>query len=354
MAAKIIVVTGISGSGSKEFCEKYKPEGKKVKIYKTGEMVYDLAQDDPTSPPIPSENLLNLPPEVMAYLIREAFGKILSNLEEDRKNYDRIIIDTHAQFFWDHIFHNAFDWDHLEGIPVDLFITIIDKPSSISKAQAKKGDGHSQRNDYRDLLLWQNVEVNTTQGWASRFRKPMYVLSRMQNPAVIDSLLDNWFFIYASFPMTDADEETTAKINRFKERLRNLRKEIDGKETPIIDPADIDVEEDKILGEKVLDAINTHTVHRDLYWDIRQATHVISIYPDEKSPLSKGVSDEDTKAMLTGKFVTVIYPKTRRSPFMDIAHEVFTNEEEFFEYFKKKMTEDLERFKRKNDSNENE
>jgi len=63
--------------------------------------------------------------------------------------------------------------------------------------------------------------------------------------------------------------------------------------------------------------------------------------------LSKGVSDECTRALETGKYVYVITPREKLSPFMDIATKVFQNEKEFFKFFKPHMKEQLKYFKRK-------
>lgn len=346
--SKVIVVTGISGSGSKEFCNQYSKikgeEGKKVKVYHTGEMIYELAKQ--AYPFLPKQNLLNLHPTMLANLRDEAFDAITDNLDSDRKKYERIIIDTHAQFFWSNIYQNAYDWKYLGKIPADMFVTVIDKPSGIKEQQLKTEEGRAQKHDLRDLLLWQNVEVNVTEGWAKNYGKPMYVLARKQNPNVIDSLVENAFLIYSSFPMTDAASEANRKILKFKSDLRELRKEIDGIETPVIDPAYVDVETENI-NERERETIDAQTVHRDLNWSVKQSTHVVAYYPDEKVSLSKGVSDEIKEGMETGKFVYVIFPRERRSPFTKNVHGIFKNEDEFFEFFKEQMKADLERFKRK-------
>ncbi|MBU2577021.1 MAG: AAA family ATPase [Nanoarchaeota archaeon] len=345
MVAKIIVVTGIPGSGSKAFCLGYPGTRKSVKVYRTGDMILEMAQDYSRSG-IPKENLLNLQPDMLANLRDKAFEKLTREIKLERENYDLIFIDTHAQFFWNNVYQNAYDWKHLNNIAADMFVTIIDKPSSIRARQLEGPTGRSQNHDLRDLLLWQNIEVNVTEGWASKYGKPFYVFSSKQNPEDIDALLENSFMIYSSFPMTDADPVATLKINNFKRRLRDVRKEIDGYATPLLDPADIDIERGDELSEKERQAIDDQTVHRDLNWDITQVTHVVAYYPNDKVDLSKGVSDECTRANETGKYVFVICPRARVSPFMDIAHKVFKDEEEFFTFFKEHVRNTLNHFRR--------
>jgi len=350
MAAKIIIVTGIPGSGSKDFCTRYPVDKKRVKIYQTGDMILEMAQDYSKSG-IPKENLLNLQPDMLANLRDKAFTQLSHEIEKEKDNYDLIFIDTHAQFFWNNVYHNAYDWKHLDNISADMFVTIIDKPSNIKERQLRGPAGRSQNTNLRDLLLWQNIEVNVTDGWASKYRKPMYIFSSKQRPEIIDSLLESSFLIYSSFPMTDADPVSTSRIENFKRKLKDLGNELIGHEIPLLDPADIDIEMGEGLNEIDRKTIDDQTVHRDLNWDIVQATHVVAYYPNDTVNLSKGVGDECTRANETGKYVFVICPRARLSPFMDIAQKVFRDEEDFFIFFREHLTKVLPGFKRKNEGN---
>jgi adenylate kinase len=220
MPGETIIVTGISGSGSRDFCKKYQRDGRKVRVYHVGDMTAMLAQDS-QMPPIPKQNLHNIHLTILNDKIREAYKSIQSQTESNQKGYDKILVDTHAQFFWNQVFFNA---GNPLRIPADLFITIIDKPSSIKERQLRNEYGRTQQHDLRDLLLWQNIEVNMTDQWARATKKPHYILSSKQNPDIIDSLLENYFLIYSSFPMTDAESKANSKIVAFKNRLRELRK----------------------------------------------------------------------------------------------------------------------------------
>ena len=342
---KVIVVTGISGSGSRDFCRRYAESREKVKTYHTGDMIYQLSLKCSEEPPIPIENFLNKRPSDLDKLRDMAFEQIFRNLHEDRKNYERILIDTHGQFFWNDVFHNAYNWKHLGSLDADLFISMIEKPSVIRSNQMKTEQGKSQDHDLRDILLWQNIEVNVTSGWASNYRKPMYVLPAKQDPKIVDSLLFNDFLVYFQMPMTEANDEQDKKISRFKEKLLGFGKEINGLATPLIDPRDIDIETGEGLSDRTKMIIRRQTVHRDLNWYIHQATDLVAFYPEGTS-ISKGVSDESTRGFETGKSTFVVFPKKTTSPFMDIASRVFHSENEFFEFFPVYMRGRLEQFKR--------
>jgi adenylate kinase len=343
---KVIVVTGISGSGSKDFCRNYAREREKVKVYHTGDMIYEIAKNDSNEPPFPRENLLNLHPRVLGSVRDSAFERILDSLERDRRDNDRVVIDTHAQFFWNKVFENAYNWKYLNQLNTDMFVSIIDKTTSIQKAQMKQQEGRDQSHDITSLLTWQNTEVNVTSGWASNYQKPFYVLPRMQEPLIIDNLLKNKFSIYFQMPMTEASSEQDQRITQFRDKLLNVGKKINGLPTPLIDPRHIDMETGESLSEQTKEYIRRHTVHRDLRWYIPQVTDLVAFYP-EGTNISKGVSDETTRGFETGKNAFVIFPKKTTSPFMDIAKRVFHSEEEFFKFFPSYMESRMKQLERK-------
>ena len=62
--------------------------------------------------------------------------------------------------------------------------------------------GRSQMHSLEKILLWQNVEVKDTQDLAKLLNIPMYILSCLQDPLIIEHLLFNAFLIYFQMPMT--------------------------------------------------------------------------------------------------------------------------------------------------------
>ena len=335
MDSKKIVVTGIPGSGSTEFCQKYMqadPDRLRVQNYHLGDMLLGMAQETPQKPSVPAENLLNLQPELLASLGDRVFDATLASLAEKKNFFDRSTIDMHAQFFWNDVFFNAYDWRHLARLKADLFLTLIEKPSTVRERQTATIQGLFQCHDLRDLLLWQNSEVNITQGWASSFSQPHYVLPGRQDPLIIESLLHSAFLIYFQMPMTEASSEADDLITAFKKKLLDVGRRLTGLPTPLIDPRTIDIESGAGVSPREERAIRLQTIHRDLNWYIAEASDQVAYYPPGTA-LSKGVSDETTRGFETGKNVFVIYPSNRTSPFMDIATRVFSSEEEFFDFF---------------------
>ena len=345
---KKIVVTGISGSGSRDFCARYAHGnlGKEnVKVYDTGEMICRMAQSYLEEPIIPKENLLNLHPKILGSLQDRAFEGIINDIEHNKGRYDRIVIDTHAQFFWNDVIHNAWNWKYLDEINPDMFVTVIDKPSAIKERQMQTEQGRLQNHDLRALLVWQNAEAEVTRGWALKYENPMYVLPSRQDGLTIESLLNNPFLIYFQMPMTHANEQQDRKITKFKKELLKVGLGVNNLPTPIIDPRHIDIETGEGLSDIERRAIARQTVHRDLNWYIKEATDLVAYYP-EGTTISKGVSDESTRGFETGKNAFVIYPVKNKSPFMGIATKVFESEKEFFDFFPEYMKQRIEFFRR--------
>ncbi|MDO8669725.1 MAG: hypothetical protein Q7K65_05550 [Candidatus Buchananbacteria bacterium] len=344
--SKKVIITGIPGSGSTDFCSRYSAlDSLKVRTYNMGDRLLETAQESPQKPFITAENLLNLHPEFLCALRDRSFDRTLLMMKLDQRIYNRFLFDMHCQFFWNDVLTNAYDWRYLTQISADMFITIIDKPSIIKERQMATNPGQLQDHDFRDLLLWQNTEANITSGWAANLCRPAYVLPSQQDPIIIESLLENAFLIYFQMPMTDASSEADAMITAFKERLLAVGQELTGRPTPLIDPRTIDIETGEGLSQKEERAIRIHTVHRDLNWYIPQASDLVAYYPPG-TMLSKGVSDESTRGFETGKNAFVIFSNENTSPFMDISTRVFTSEEEFFDFFPEYMENRLETLQR--------
>jgi adenylate kinase len=349
MTAKVIVVTGISGSGSKEFCKRYAQRPNSY-VYNTGGMMENFALEA-LRREIPRANFLNLHPDSLSLLEFGVYRKIANDLKSGVKDrYDRIIIDAHAMFKWNSTYRESLKEYMLEDINPNLFITIIDKPSSVKERQLQTEQGRAQNHDLAQLLEWMQHEAIASERMARLSDVSHCVFSSKQNPESVESLLGNKFLIYSSFPMTNASPEATAKIVEFKATLREMGKRLglSNFETPVIDPADIDIETGAGLENKERDAIGRYTILRDLEWDVGRATHIIAYYPDAETDLSAGVTHECVRALETGKNVYLITPREKISPFLESsAIKKFKTRAAFLEFFDVKFKEDWANLARK-------
>lgn len=353
--AKIIVVTGIPGSGTTEFCanyEKLDTSRLRVKAYNLGDMLLNMVQGVPQKPPIFAENLLDLHPEFLKSLTDRVFDAVLAQVEKDQYEYDVLAVDTHFQFFWNGIFTNAYDGRYLARLNPDMFVTLIDKPSVIKKRQMATAQGRKQNHNLRDISLWTNVDFNAARAVASYLNKPHYILPGKQNPWTVQWLLYNAFLMYLQMPITGISSEANDRITQFKERIDLIFHRLTGIPfAPLIDPRTIDIEPDSELSPEEKFVIFQQTWYRDLNLYIPEASDLVACYPPE-TDLSKGVGDETTRGFETGKNAWVIYPEHKDhdnrnlSPFMYLSSGVLREEERFFEFFDGYMQERIKVLKR--------
>jgi len=351
---KTIIVTGIPGAGTKQFCERYKADtegiGHNVQIYNAADYLLDASQRGPTFPPIGVKGILNMHPETLAAYRKTAFSNMYSDMKSRRNSQvDRHIIDMHAVMDWNKTTTLAWEYDTLHRFNADMYVSVIDKPSSVRANQ--RGTPHEAQNHGLDsLLYWMNNEVNMTEVFGQMTKKPVYILPVKQPGFTVESLLENYFLMYYQMSMTDATEEGYRRVSEFKAEIERLGAEINGLPTPIIDPRHIDIEPLDGLPQNEVDAINHQTTHRDLVWYIGKATDQVALYP-EGAKLSVGVSQETMRGHETGNETFVIYkPKSdridARSPFFEISERVFDNDQQFLEFFPEYYARRLEELKR--------
>ncbi len=317
----IVLVTGISGSGRKEYVERVvefaAQKKKNIRVFSVGKMLLEQAENMDMD--ITRENILNSAPYALKALRSAVFEKIKAAI----RSHKDVIIETHAMFFWKKIFSNAYDWDYLLGIKPDMYITVIGNAPEMELCHRKSKQWKTQKLTQDDLLLWQNLEINTAKGWSDLFDKPFYAVSERQPPSTLFKLM---FYprmepVYASFPMTHLKKPADKK--RIVDFVKTLNDYF-----VVFDPATIE------LGPITTDVDAAQCVNRDLYWLVSQSKKVIGIFP--QVVLSTGVINELREAFETNKEVLLVFPKKVMSPFTSYyAHKTFLTEEELYRYLKK-------------------
>lgn len=316
-----IVCTGISGVERTEYLERLvkfaEKKGKKIKLYSVGRMLFEHAQT--ANVPLTKENVLNTAPATIKALRSAVFEKIMADIG----NHEHAIISTHADFYWKKTFTRAYDWDYLSKINADMYIVMIDNVSKILDYVTTDSQWKPQNLTADELLMWQNVEVNTTKGWAELFEKPSFAIARAQP---IETLYKLMFYpgmkpVYASFPMTHLSNP------KHKKRIIDFVNELN-KYFVVFNPATIE------LGPAAGLADSNQTVMRDLWWYIEQSQIVAAIFPEVV--LSTGVINELREGYEANKEVYLIFPNKTQSPFTNYyTHKVFASEKEFFTFIEK-------------------
>ncbi len=318
----LVMVTGISGSGRKEYIEKVvkfaRRKKKSIQVFNIGEMILEHAQRMDMN--ITKENILNTSPYTLKALRSAVFERIVGEV----KRHKNVIIETHGTFYWKKIFSNAYDWEYLQKLKPDMFVTIIGNVPEMA-ARHRASDQWSEAELSEDeILLWQNLEVNTAKGWSDLFDSPSFACSERQPPSTLYKLMFHPGMepVYASFPMTHLKRPADKK--RIVEFVRKLNDYF-----VVFDPSTIE------LGPVTSEVDAFQCVNRDLYWLVDQSKKVIALFPEVV--MSTGVINELREAFETNREVWLIYPKKGISPFTSyFSHRMFYSEKEFWDFIRKK------------------
>lgn len=329
----LVIVTGISGSGRKEylndFVEFAESHRKKVKVYHVGKMLFEQAEK--IGVPITAENVLNANPHVLNSLRSAVFENILSTLPKDLKENDAVILSVHSFFYWKKIFSRSYDRFYLRQFNADIFATFIDDPHEVKERLDKREQWKPEKLTVKEILLWQNVEVEVTASWSDMFLKPFFVIPIRQPLSTFYRILfcPRCEIVYVSMPLTHLQgKKDQERVNGFVEELN--------KYFIVFDPR---------LVEKTMGIVNlknkkmsliffNQIVNRDLYWLIKQSKKIIAFFP--KIVSSPGVINELREGHETNKDTWVVYPGKSGSPFITyFCDRVFSDEKELFKFLKK-------------------
>ncbi|MBI4447444.1 AAA family ATPase [Candidatus Woesearchaeota archaeon] len=320
-----ILCTGISGVGKPEHIEKViqfsEERGKKV-FYRS---VGDVVQEKIKKSRIYSkhENILNRETDFLALAAGWALESIASEIRDGK--HQNAIISTHAGFLWEETWQDSSNSYHIDNIDPDVFVTLIDDTERIKNILTKNRQWKHQNLTIKDLLLWQDKEVETTNKWAKERYKDHLVIARDQPPETMYKLLfgpKDLLKVYASYPMTHLqDEESKQQIRTWIDFMREY--------ALVLDPGCVDI------GKAPSRIVEKHTVKRDLQYLIESVDMTIAFYP--KAVSSAGVERELIHTKKGSRDVILIYPSTDLSPFKldPVTIEHFTDIEKFYDYMKK-------------------
>ncbi|MBN2459866.1 AAA family ATPase [Candidatus Woesearchaeota archaeon] len=325
----IVFLTAISETDKQGYIEETlriaKKNGKDVKYISLGAMLMKELKADLGATFVP-KNVLNIDQEFRALGMKN----LIQKLKGEVKKHKNVIISGHTTFFWKKNFTNAFNWKYLKDLQPDMFVTLIDNTDIISKRMNVSEQWKEQGMTREQILAWQNVEVNVTDGWSQLLDKPHYIVPRNEASDVLYKLMfmPKAEVVYASFPMSNVSKEKVRKsIDKFVEKL--------GKYFVVLNPRSIE------LGEDFCDAEAAQTFLRDLRWFTGKANKII-VYFLPELVFSAGVLTEINHAFETTKEVWMIMPKRFYGPFeKHMISKMFHTEEEFFKFVKKKGYKEL-------------
>jgi adenylate kinase len=326
-----------------------------LKVCNVGAMMYAEAPD------VPAGRILNLPITRLNTLRRSVFKEILNTAQQ----HEHLLVNTHATFRWHHGLFAAFDFDQIQQLNPDLYVTVLD---NVENVHARLVRDHELEHTLKDIMVWREEELLATEILANSTRGygHFYMLSRGRNNGSAASLERLMFQpgmkkAYLSFPMTHVVDQPAAltEIEAFKLAMRD--------QFICFDPADVDefllhsrgqqavkegIESFDYAAEPGTVSIATREVveiGRDIMGQtyardfkmVDQSDMIVSIIPElsgGKPALSSGVERELQHAYEGGKEVYVVWRcKTAASPFItQTATAIFPTVDDALAHFRQK------------------
>lgn len=356
-----IVVTGQVGLDKKRFLEQVvaiaADRGSEIKLLNIGDMMYAEAPD------VAAGRILDLPLSRLQSLRRSVFKDVLAEAGRSAN----LIVNTHATFRWRHGLFYAFDYDQMQALDADLYVTIVDNVDRVHYRLTR--DGHANHT-LKDLMVWREEEVLATEllsqilGGQGQF----YILARGQHNAetagapaeTLARFLDRHRAktAYLSFPMSHVNGSAAqlAEIESFRRAMKRyflcfdpgdveekdlctaaLRAVEAGQRTIQSGPPGevATMEAAEVVG--IIPDIDGQIYARDFKL-IDQANMIISLIPElegGRPGLSSGVERELQHAHEATRDVFVIWrPAVEPSPFVsETATRVFRSVEEAVTHF---------------------
>jgi len=331
--AKVIICTGLSGSGRKEYLDRFVAYagglGKKVKVYHVGQLMIERAKRDGLN--ITPKNILNTNRHTMQALRSGVYESILRSFKEDHKHYDLIILSIHGFFYWKKTFHHSYDHHYITRFKPDLFITIMCDPVDIRATLAARDQWKRERLTEQEVALWQNVETEVIATWAEFSGCPYYAFYNVQRLCTIFKLvfLPDMESTYISMPMTHMmDRQNRNRVDRFIKKLEQYFVVF----VPTITKGKMPEVSQALSKKNHTQYTNSYqTVKVDLDILLHQSKRIIVFFP--KAVASPGVVNELREAHETNKEAWLIYPSKLASPFLIYYYDrSFLNEKQFFQF----------------------
>ncbi len=354
-----VIITGQVGVDKGPYLEELEAlargNGKSLKVFHVGKMMYEEAPD------VPAGRILNLPISRLNTLRRAVFKEILREAER----HENVVVNTHATFRWRHGLFAAFDYDQIKAFNADEYMMLLDNAESVHQRLERD---HDIDHTLKDIMMWREEELLATEILATITRGygHFYMISRGRNRTTVETVYRLMFEshrkkVYMSFPMSHVMDlpDTLAEIDRFKTAIN--------RHFTCFDPGDVDefalhkladeaqqagkatIEIHAADGPVTLKTLDVMQISGDIMGQIYardfkmvdQSDMIISYIPElpnGKPGLSSGVERELHHAYEGGKEVYVVWTcRAMPSPFItETATRLFRSTDEAIAYFRQK------------------
>lgn len=302
---KLIFFTGIAGSGKPQYLEEFKrfcdARNKSCQIISVGDIIFRITEE--LGLHIREAKLLNSPRSTLKTLLANAFERIPKIINPRN---DVVIISSHASYWWKKGPEHAFDISYLHKITPDIYVTMLQDATVIKNRIENDPKWGKDVIAPREILIWSELEIYTTEILAQLQNKPYYLL-HFNHP--VENLYRLIFEpklkkVYISHPITFLSRRNLAEVARFIKELNRY--------AIVFKPFEIAKEISRLKKPELQEIFTLQAVRRD-YRLIDQSDRIVIYLP--KIVSSSGVENERTYAHNANKEVWIIYPEKRKSPF---------------------------------------
>jgi len=332
----IIICTGISCSGRKEFMQDFErlcnAKGMDAGFFNVGDFMKRAAAESGVKF---TEKVLDSDQAVLTLARRSALYEI-ANLA---KEHEHAFIGLHACFRWRGVLIGGINFRTMLDFPADVFVNVVDNFEDIAKCMSNNPQWAGMHKD--EINVWLDEEEFLTEQLADLKSKSYYVVSRQHD---IENLYDLLFSskkkLYLSYPITLLlnEPEKIEAIRSFGSELQENFIVFDPlyiKDMELVRSIEIGDTETKIsdIDQSMVERIKARTISRD-YQFIRQSDFVIVVYPTDK--LSPGVLSEMNFASRYNKPVYAVYNYARSLFFENLCEHIFDSIDELRDFLNRK------------------
>ncbi len=180
-------------------------EGVDIRLERTFERMREIAETD-YNINVTEENILNLLPETLRSLRKDALRKIKERIRKEPGIY---IVRSPATFLWGGTLISGIDYDDVDLLHPDVFLVVIDDVMMVKETLKTDPEWKTQRFSLRDLAAWREQEIMTIEDHARRLKSDFFIVARAHSARVFYDLIvhTNRPKVYLSYPMTHVSPE---------------------------------------------------------------------------------------------------------------------------------------------------